>query len=176
MLSGAEIALLPVLGSGGPLAVEGLEAVKIAKMHRKLRPDLKFAVYDRYAEGFPGAFDTSKVDEFYKMIFEGEVLAVKGMDSVWEHIGRPYILVYSLVGGAGIRGAGIRDEDQRVLKSLSVKGELWSRSEREVVWRSVCKGVSDNGRADDARLILQGVRRLAEAVPAAVPNYGQESW
>jgi hypothetical protein len=171
MLSGADIALLPVLSSGGALSGGELAADSMAGLLRESRPDLRFVDYGRFEGGFPASFDRRAVYEFYGLVFREDVLAAKAMDSVWAYMAQPYALACSLSDGAEIRNM-----DGSVFKHAGVRCELWDRDGREVVWRALCKAVSDDGGVADSRLISESLRRLAEAIPGAVPNYGRESW
>jgi len=170
-LSNAVIAILPLQSAKGPIVVGELESDSMAVTIQNLRPDLRFASYGEFEGGFPPRFDKREIEKFYKALFSEDVLRAKGMDSVWKYAGQPYIMVFSLVDGASIRNM-----DNSVFKQVSVRCDLWSREGREVVWRSVCKGVSDDGNVDDSQLIAESVRLLTEALPKTMPNYGRESW
>jgi len=170
-LSNAAIALLPVQSAKGAVVTEELESEKMVVMFQKMRRDLQFASSDEFESGFPAQVGKAEIAEFYRAAFSEDILSVKSMDSIWKYVRQPYILVFSLAGGASVNGM-----DGGVFKQVSVRGDLWSRDGREVVWRSVCKGVSDDRTVDDSRLIAESVQQLAEALPKARPNYGRESW
>jgi hypothetical protein len=159
------------LSAKGTVTNDELESEKMAVMVQNQRTDLRFASYGEFEDGFPSRFDKREIAAFYKAVFSEEILAVKGMDSIWKYAGQPYILAFSLIDGASIRNM-----DNSVFKQVSVRCDLWSREGRAVVWRAVCKGVSDDGNVDDSQLILESVRLLTEAIPRTMPNYGQESW
>ena len=170
-LSNAAIALLPLLSAKGTIKNEELESEKMAVMIQDLRTDLKFASYVEFEDGFPPRFDKREIAKFYKALFSEEMLAAKGMDSIWKYARQPYILVFSLADGASIRNM-----DSSVFKQVSVRCDLWSRDNRAVVWRADCKGVSDDVNVDDRGLILESMRLLAKEIPQTLPNYGRESW
>jgi len=170
-LSNVAIALCPFLSANGSVTTEELESEKMAVMIQDSRRDLKFASYSEFEDGFPARFDRREIAEFYKAVFSEEILSVKGMDSIWKYARQPYILAFSLIDGASIRNM-----DSTVFKQVSVRCDLWSRDSREVVWRSVCKGVSDDRNVDDRHLIIESMRLLTENIPQTLPNYGQESW
>lgn len=165
-LSRATIAILPLLSGNGAVMIEELESEKMAVMIQNQRPDLRFASYSEFEEGFPPRFDKREIAVFYKAVFSEEILTAKGMDNIWKYAGQPYILAFSLVNGTSVRNM-----DNSVFKQVDVRCELWSREGREVVWRSVCKGVSDDGNIDDSQLILESMRLLTEAIPKTPVNY-----
>ena len=170
-LSNAGIALLPLLSAKGPVVTGELESERMAVMVQNQRVDLRFASYREFEDGFPPRFDKREIAAFYKALFAEEILAVKAMDSIWKYLGQPYVFVFSLADGASIRNM-----DNSVFKQVSVRCDLWSREGRAVVWRAVCKGVSDDGNVDDSQLIIESMRLLTEAIPQTAPNYGRESW
>jgi len=170
-LSNAAIAVLPLLSAKGAITAEELESEKMAVMIQNLRTDLKFYSYGEFEGGFPPRFDKREIAKFYEAAFAEDILAVKGMDSIWQHVRQPYIMVFSLIDGASIRNM-----DDSVFKQVSVRCDLWSRDSREVVWRSMCKAVSDDGRIEDSRLIAESMRLLTGEIPQTMPNYGRESW
>jgi hypothetical protein len=109
--------------------------------------------------------------ELYDKLYREDILGVRAMDALWESLAEPYILVYALRDGAVISNL-----DESVFKHASVVCELWSRDQRAVVWRAACKGVSDDKRMAESGMMAESMRRLAEAIPATLPNYGREAW
>jgi len=163
--------LCPLLNAKGAVIAEGLEPENMAAVVQNLRPDLRFAPYSEFENGFPARFDRRELAKFYNAAFEEEILAVKGMDSVWQHIKHQYVLIFSLIDGASIR-----DTDSSVFKQVSVRGDLWRGDGREVVWRGQCKGVSDDIKADGGLLIIECMRLLTGELPLTESNYGREKW
>jgi hypothetical protein len=170
-LNSARVAVLPFLTPRG-LAVDGeLEPERVVRKLKALRPDMEFVSFMDFENALPAQVDRRIVPEFYGKLYEGDVLGVKAMDSLWRHIAQPYLLVYTLRSGALINNV-----DQSLFKHASVVCELWSREERAVVWRASCMGVSDDKGVSDDVLMSEGMRRLAEAIPPTLPNYGREAW
>jgi hypothetical protein len=171
LLNNAQVAVLPFLTPYGVEAVGELEPDRVVKRLRAARPDMRFVSRGEFENSFPVCFDRRMFAEFYGKLYGGDVLGVKAMDSLWEHAAQPYLLVYALRAGAGIKNI-----DTSLFKHASVVCELWSREERAVLWRAACTGVSDDKGVPDARLMAGGIVRLAEAIPQTAPNYGREAW
>jgi len=170
-LNHARVAVLPFLTPQGVSAGGDLEPKRVAVKLRALRPDMEFVPFVDFENALPAHIDRRIVPEFYVKLYEGDVLGVKAMDSLWEYVAQPYLLVYALRAGALIKNV-----DNSVFKHASVVCELWSRDERAVVWRASCTGVSDDRNIPDDELMAEGMRRLAEAIPPTLPNYGHEAW
>jgi hypothetical protein len=170
-LSNNDIAVLPLLTSEGPITEGGPEGEELLKRLRTLRPDLRLVSHTVFENGFPPRFDRREISEFYDRLFREDVLAIKGMDALWEGIEQPYLLVYTLKDGAVIKNM-----DESVFKHVSVTCEIWNRDGRGVVWRASARGVSDDRRVSDREILVETMRRLAEAIPAFAPDYGRESW
>jgi len=170
-LNNAKVAVLPFLTPQGPAADGELEPEAAVRKLRPLRTDMEFVPFTAFENAFPAHVDRRIVREFYAKLYEEDVLGVKAMDSLWEHVAQPYLLVYALRAGAFIKNA-----DNSVFKHASVVCELWSREERAVVWRASCTGVSDDRSIPDGELMVEGMRRLVEAIPPTLPNYGHEAW
>jgi hypothetical protein len=170
-LSNADMAVLPLLTPRGALTEGPLEAGRMVKRLRSLRPDLRFVSYEEFEKAFPPRFDRRRISDFYGGLFRQEVLSIKNMDSLWVHIAQPFILVYALQDGAEIRNI-----DGSRFKHVTVSCEIWSREGREVVWRATVKGVSDDGRMADSELLAASMRFLAESIPVTAPEYGRERW
>jgi len=171
LLNNAQVAVLPFLTPRGGIVDGGLESERMARKLRTLRPDMVFVSYIDFENAFPARFDRRMLQEFYGKLYDDDILGVKAMDSLWEYIAQPYLLVYALRAGALISNV-----DRSVFKHASVVCELWSREERAVVWRASCMGVSDDRGVPDGELMAEGMRRLAEAIPPTLPNYGREAW
>ncbi|MDR2578395.1 MAG: hypothetical protein LBC70_06250 [Chitinispirillales bacterium] len=171
MLSNREMAVLPLLTAGGPVTEGRLEARKMVKRLRSLRPDLTFVSYRAFENGFPPRFDKREINVFYEHLFSGDMLAVKSMDSLWAFVRQPYLLVYTLKDGARIQNM-----DESHFKHVSVVCEIWSRDGRGVVWRASVRGVSDDRRVLDSEILAESMRRLVRSIPAVAPDYGQEEW
>jgi hypothetical protein len=171
LLNNAQVAVLPFLTSGGVAADGELEPERIVRKLSAARPDMRFVSRGEFENGFPIRFDRRMLSEFYNKLYGEDILGVKAMDSLWEHVAQPYLLVYALRSGAGITNI-----DTSLFKHASVVCELWSREERAVMWRAACTGVSDDSGVPDGRLMADGMKRLAEAIPATAPNYGREAW
>jgi len=170
-LNSAKVAVLPFLTPHGGVVDGELESERMAKRLRALRPDMVFVSYKEFENGFPARFDRRRISEFYVKLYEEDILAVKAMDSLWDYVAQPYLLVYALRGGASINNL-----DNSTFKHAGVVCELWSREERAVVWRASCVGVSDDRGIPDGVLMAEGMQRLAEAIPPTLPNYGREAW
>jgi len=170
-LSNADIAVLPLLTSRGPLSEGPLGSGVLVRKLRDLRPDLRFVSYEEFDGAFPPRFNRRGIADFYGKLFRQEVLSVKNMDSLWVHVAQPYILVYTLWDGADIKNV-----DESIFKHVTLICELWRRDGREVVWRASVKGVSDDGRMADGELLASSMRFLAESIPFSAPEYGRESW
>jgi len=171
LLNNARVAVLPFLTSNGGVVDGELESERMAKKLRALRPDMIFVSYKEFENGFPARFDRRMLPVFYDKLYEEDVLGVKAMDSLWQHVAQPYLLVYSLRAGALVNNV-----DKSLFKHASVVCELWSREERAVVWRASCMGVSDDKDVPDGELMAEGMRHLVEAIPPTLPNYGREAW
>jgi len=171
LLNNAQVAVLPFLTPRGGIVDGELESERMAKKLRALRPDMVFVSYIDFENAFPARFDRRMVQEFYGKLYEEDILGVKAMDSLWDHVAQPYLLVYALRAGAFVNNV-----DRSVFKHAVVMCELWSREERAVVWRASCMGVSDDKGIPDGELMAEGMRRLAEAIPPTLPNYGREAW
>lgn len=171
LLNNAEVAVLPFLTPRGGVVDGALESERMVKRLRAVRPDMIFVSYSEFENGFPAHFDRRIVPEFYGKLYDEDVLGVKAMDSLWEYVVQPYLLVYALRAGALINNL-----DRSRFKHASVVCELWSRDERAVVWRASCTGVSDDRGVPDGELMAEGMRRLVEAIPPTAPNYGREAW
>jgi len=171
LLNNAPVAVLPFLTPGGGVVDGALESERMARRLRAARPDMLFVPCGEFENGFPAHFDRRMLPEFYGKLYDEDILGVKAMDSLWERVAQPYLLVYTLRAGALINNV-----DRSLFKHASVACELWSREERAVVWRASCMGVSDDRAVPDGELMAEGMRRLAEAIPATAPNYGREAW
>jgi len=170
-LNNAKVAVLPFLTSQGPAADGELSPETVVKKLRSLRSDMDFVPFTAFEAAFPAQVDRRIVPEFYGKLYDEDVLGVKAMDSLWAYVAQPYLLVYALRGGAFVRNV-----DRSVFKHAGMVCELWSRDERAVVWRAWCTGVSDDRGVPDGALVAEGMRRLAEAIPPTLPNYGSEAW
>jgi hypothetical protein len=164
-LSSGDIAVLPLLTSRGPVKEGEFDASMIAGMLWRLRPDLSFVTHEEFESAFPPRFNRRWLAEFYDKVFIEEVHAVGSMDSLWSFVRQPYILVYALRDGAVIRNM-----DESLFKHVSVTCEIWSRDGRMVMWRSACKGVTDDMYVEDSKILAESIRLLAEAIPAAAPT------
>jgi hypothetical protein len=171
LLNNAGVAVLPFLTPRGVAAGGELEPERVVRKLRAARPDMRFVSHGEFENSFPARFDRRMFAEFYGKLYGGDVVGVKAMDSLWEHAAQPYLLVYALRAGAGITNI-----DTSRFKHASVVCELWSREERAVLWRAACTGVSNDKGVPDGRLMAEGMRRLAEAIPPTAPNYGREAW
>ena len=171
LLNNAQVAVLPFLTPHGGVVDGNLESERMAKKLRALRPDMVFVSYNEFENAFPARFDRRMISELYTKLYDEDVLGVKAMDSLWQHVAQPYLLVYALRAGAYINNV-----DKSLFKHASVVCELWSREERAVVWRASCMGVSDDRKVPDDELMAEGMQRLAEAIPPTLPNYGREAW
>lgn len=170
-LNNAKVAVLPFLTPQGAAADGGLEPERVVKKLRSIRPDMDFVPFTAFENAFPAHVDRRIVSEFYGKLYDGDVLGVKAMDSLWAHVAQPYLLVYALRDGAFIKNV-----NKSVFKRAGLACELWSRDERAVVWRASCTGVSDDRSIPDGELMAEGMSRLAEAIPPTLPNYGHEAW
>ncbi|MDR2591354.1 MAG: hypothetical protein LBC59_00920 [Chitinispirillales bacterium] len=170
-LNHAQVAVLPFLTTQG-VSVDGdLRPERVVRKLRALRPDMEFVSFMGFENSLPAPIDRKIVPEFYGKLYEGDILGVQAMDSLWAHIAQPYLLVYTLRAGAIINNV-----DKSLFKHASLVCELWSREQRAVVWRASCMGVSDDKHVSDARLMAEGMLHLAEAIPPTAPNYGREAW
>jgi len=170
-LSNAQVAVLPFLTQHGGVVDGELESERMVKRLRALRPDMVFVPYRDFENAFPANVDRRIVSEFYGKLYDEDILGIKAMDTLWEYVAQPYLLVYTLRAGALINNV-----DRSLFKHASVVCELWSRDERAVVWRASCMGVSDDRGVPDGILMAEGMRRIAEAIPPTAPNYGREAW
>jgi len=171
-LNNAKVAVMPFLTQHGRLAEGELDPNAVVKKLRLIRPDMAFVSFAEFEGAFPAHVDRKRIlPEFYGKLYDEDVLGVKAMDSLWEYVAQPYLLVYALRAGALINNV-----DKSMFKHARLVGELWSREERAVIWRASCMGVSDDKGVPDGRLMAEGMRYLAEAIPPTVPNYGHEAW
>jgi hypothetical protein len=170
-LNSARVAVLPFLTPDGGVADGELESERMAKKLRALRSDMVFVSCNEFENAIPARFGRRMVPEFYAKLYDGDVLGVKAMDSLWEHVAQPYLLVYALRGGEAVNNL-----DSSLFMRASVVCELGSRDERAVLWRASCTGVSDDRGVPDGEFMAEGMRRLVEAIPPTLPNYGREAW
>lgn len=171
MLSGHSVAVLPVLGSKGPVQFEEDELDEAFEMLRKARPDLRLIPTYEFETDFAFPANEPLLFRFYNLLFKEEMLAVKNNDSIWSNVKQDYLLVYSIK-----EGMAVRNLDKSVYRQFTVESELWSAAQRTVVWRAQCGGVSDDKNTNEKVMISQCMRRLAHLIPAVQPGYGSESW
>jgi hypothetical protein len=171
-LNNAKVAVLPFLTRQGRLADGELEPDVVVKKLRVIRPDMVFVSFVEFESAFPAHVDRKRIlPEFYGKLYDEDILGVKAMDSLWDHVAQPYLLVYALRAGALINNV-----DKSIFKHARLVCELWSREERAVIWRASCMGVSDDKGVPDGKLMAEGMRHLAGAIPPTAPNYGREAW
>jgi len=171
MLSGHSVALLPVLGSKGPLQFEEDELDEVLEILSKARPDLKLIPTYGFETDFAFPNNEPLLFRFYHLLFKEEILTIKSHDSIWNRVKQDYLLVYSLRGGMSVRNL-----DKSVYKQFSIECELWSVRERAIVWRAQSSGASDDKRANEKRMLSESMKRLVNLIPAVQPGYGPESW
>jgi hypothetical protein len=171
-LSNAEVAVLPFLTARGVMADGELEPDVVVRKLRVIRQDMAFVSFVEFENAFPAHVDRKRIlPEFYGKLYDEDVIGVKAMDSLWEYVAQPYLLVYALRAGALINNV-----DKSMFKHARLVCELWSREERAVIWRASCMGVSDDKGVPDGELMAEGMRHLAGAIPPTMPNYGREAW
>ncbi|GBU22607.1 hypothetical protein R80B4_02517 [Fibrobacteres bacterium R8-0-B4] len=170
-LNHAQVAVLPFLTQQGAVVDDDLEPGRVVKKLRAIRPDMEFVSFVGFENSLPAQVDRRIVPEFYGKLYEGDVLGVQALDSLWAYVAQPYLLVYALR-----MGAFINNTDRSLFKHASLVGELWSREERAVVWRASCMGVSEDRGVSDGKLMAEGMRHIAGAIPPTGPNYGREAW
>lgn len=171
MLSGHSVALLPVLGSKGPLQFEEDELDEVLEMLRKARSDLRFVPTYEFETDFTFPNNEPLLFRFYNLLFREEILTIKSNDSIWNLVKQDYLLVYSLR-----EGMSVRNLDKSVYKRFSIECELWSVKQRAVVWSAQSGGVSDDKRVNEKMMLSHSMRRLALMIPVVQPGYGPESW
>ncbi|MDR0307329.1 MAG: hypothetical protein LBI42_10910 [Chitinispirillales bacterium] len=171
MLSGFHVALLPLLNAGWPVELDELEELELFEMFQTVRPDIKFVSTYEFETDFTFKAGEASLFNFYKLLFNEEMLALKNADSLWNSVRQHYLLVYSIRNGMSVRNI-----DTSVYKKFIVECELWSVEHRAVVWRAQCGGVSEDKRSRDKQMLAESMKYLAQMVPAVQPGYGPESW
>ncbi|MFP4163064.1 MAG: hypothetical protein ACLFVE_03705 [Chitinispirillaceae bacterium] len=170
-LSNVKIAVLPLLSAQGPVRAEELKPRSILELVRKTRPGIDWSGTDEFELSFKNMGGLSKLKSFYSLIFEGNVLALNGADSLWNAVEHSLLLTFRLKSGATVRSFDIGQK-----KQFDIECELWDSAKREVLWRSVCHGESSDGQVADSRLLVETMRRLVEEIPAVQPGYESGSW
>jgi len=171
MLSGFQVALLPLLSSGGRVEFEELEEQELFEMFRAARPDIRFVSTYDFETDFSFKTGEPALSNFYSLFFNEEALVLKNADSLWNSVRQQYLLVYSIKSGMSVRNM-----DRSVYRQFVIECELWSVEHRAIVWKARCQGVSDDKRKSDKRMLAQSMKHLAQMIPAVQPGYGPESW
>ncbi len=170
-LSGSVIALCPLLVEEKPVQNGDLRSENLHKVLQKKRPDLQFMGSDGFKNSFVSTSRLSSLEKLYQMLFRSEVLALKQADSLWSSVQYPYILVYRLK-----TGAHINDLHENQSRRFCVVGELWSRENREPVWRSECRGITADPTVSDTRMLLESICLLTMQIPAVQPGFSEGEW
>ncbi len=169
-LSGVEVAVLPLLSQQGPVRAGELESGTILKQFSKIHPELDLVGTDEFENSAVRRGGLLRLESFYDDFYVGDVLTLKGADSLWNAVEVPFLLVFRLKTGARVRSF-----DAGVKKQFEIECELWDSEDREVLWRSVCVGES-SGQIEEGRMLFSSMSRLVESIPAVQPGYEPGSW
>lgn len=168
---GRSILVLPLITDDGfdttdkimPSAHESVKSSSDKEMATCLKSDLDSLYIKKFNNGIP--------KEFYKNLFDNDILSITASDSVWEMLPCRYLLTVRLTGGMTIKTF-----ENKIKKKVSLEGEMWDSDNPGVVWRAEVYGYEiDSGRKDHA-FIASGVNHLLTLLPSFLPFSNEENW
>jgi hypothetical protein len=170
-VSGSTIGLCMLLTDTGSVQPGTIPSELIVKKVRLVRPDLDFMEPDSVDARLRRSLGAEEVRRFRSLLYNGDVVALQAMDTVWRAVGYDYLLAIRLQ-----RGMYIKTFNQMMRKRYVIEAELWDCSEVETTWRVIIDGTCTRKGYSDRRFLLASLEQITAALPSAVPAYDTKSW
>ena len=170
-VSGKTIGLSMLISDPKGAVKKGIASSLVGTTARKNRPDLLFTEPDSVRAHMVKEVPEDSVEDFYHLLFKGDVPALQVHDSLWRSVGNDFLLAARLS-----HGMNIRTFNQMARKRILVEAELWDCREYEVVWRVSVNGQCSRAGYSDRQLLLDALSTVVAALPSAIPSYDSKSW
>ncbi|MBN1308317.1 MAG: hypothetical protein JXA18_10400 [Chitinispirillaceae bacterium] len=170
-IGGHSIGVCPLLNAGGPVPGTKLPSTAMIAALRKKRPDLRLQGADDVHAALSSMLPAVALERYYRLLFNGEVVALQSADSLWKAVGADYLLVVRLR-----YGMDIRTFNHRSRKRIGLEAELWDCAAMETAWRISMLGTCNRAGISDQRFLVEAFGEIAAALPATAPSYDTKSW
>ncbi len=136
---------------------------------KKVRSDLQFISADEIERHFLNKWSMDSLQQFFTLLFKGQIATLQTRDSLWSGIKSDYYLVMRLRDASTVKTF-----NNAVRKRVSVEAELWDCKDQEVLWRIIVRGICVRGKIPDRQFLLEAVKNVFEKLPKPLPSYGNQ--
>ncbi|MBD3322450.1 MAG: hypothetical protein GF350_15215 [Chitinivibrionales bacterium] len=165
------VMILPVIYENGFDTSANRSPTIQAEWLMKQRPDLSFTFKEKFESRYRSAYGFSGLNQFYRALYNGDVVAAQTSDSIWTAMEADFLLVTAIKSGAIIK-----DFDRNTKKRIRCETELWDIQNSEVVWRAATVGSSVNGTNSTGDFILGALFETYKSIPAFKPAMNEKNW
>lgn len=164
------IEICPVLFENGPDTTSFAEQ-NLLEILKKTKPKIIINKKNRLKDIFCRHCDITMLENFYKKLYESDMISLQTSDSIWSRVESDYLLVVYVRGGYTLQVLG-----SRVLKKIIVETELWDCHGMEVVWRGAAENTCVNEKKSDFKLFFKTVEKIFLELPSPIPSYDKKNW
>lgn len=170
-IGGHTIGICPFLTRQGAVMRDVQTSREMVKLIKKERPDIAVVATDQVEQMFHEKLDSAALDRFYKLLYQGDVMALQVLDTVWNALTVDYLMVIRMRSGMNIRTF-----NRVARKRLALEAELWDRTAMETVWRVSVNGFCGRVGISDRRFIDEAIKEIYAELPATMPAYDTKTW
>jgi hypothetical protein len=170
-LSGQSVLVLPICTKSGLDTNASLSPQRISKLLLAVRGDIEPVTREEFETRYSARHDTASLAAFYRLLFNGNMVALANSDSVWKEMKTDYCLAVRIN-----HAITIRDFNNIVKRRMVLETELWNVDSAEAVLRIQVQASAQGGNITDAEFIRNALSASFEKLPVFAPSTNEQNW